>query len=260
MSPIKKKGKKKANANTKTSKKKRSKPRGGRRKPHSMIGVLSVVFLGVFFFVALGFAFHYYGKDGQKALWWGVASAICAIVGVGLYIQQFVILAKPQTEGVSLSQKEADRAWLVVKAVQLKNTLNSRQPPIAQITFLNSGKTPAIKAKFWYVLIANETEWRYSNQPKSPGTLQRGGADHTESNAVIPPNVEYSAETGWERDQTITDSEMRYIIDNKLRFYVSGIIKYEDVFGRPHETEFCFVNTSPDSVTFAPCGKYNTVS
>jgi hypothetical protein len=71
-------------------------PRTERRKRDVMIAVLSTVVLGVLFFVALGFAFHYYGKNPTYALWWGVISGILVIIGVGLLIQQFVIGTKPQ--------------------------------------------------------------------------------------------------------------------------------------------------------------------
>jgi len=46
------------------------------------------------------------------------------------------------------------------------------------------------------------------------------------------------------------------IIVQTKKFYVYGLIEYDDVFGRHHETKFCYVNT-PGAREWANCDKYN---
>jgi hypothetical protein len=213
--------------------------------------------------------FSYFGGWQNKETWvvWTLYCVVVFTVTAGfLSWQKRIWDSAPKSVPVeknhpfTLAQQEADRAWVVVKAIQMKHTVNSHEPPTAIIVFTNSGKTPAVKCEMFYILGMHETERRYSDWEKDNARIVPGQSNPVKSQAVLIPGGEYLAETGWYPPKKITDEEMTYIVKNNLRTYVAGIVKYDDVFGRPHETEFCFVNESFDSIRFISCSKYNTVN
>ncbi|HEY6803471.1 MAG TPA: DUF1772 domain-containing protein [Pyrinomonadaceae bacterium] len=104
--------------------------------------VLSVIFLGILFFVALGFAFYYFGKNPTAALWWGVASAMLAVFGIAFYIQGFVIPI-PNTRAVmnfikTIPPSEASKNGQVETIFRFQNTggITAREVKVSDLEVL----------------------------------------------------------------------------------------------------------------------------
>ena len=139
---------------------KRPKPRDGRRKLYRMIKVGSVVFLGILFFVALGFAFHYYGKDGTRSLWWGVIAGVFALIGIGFFVQAYVLEPKTPAPIVLLPN-------IVFGDSILREPLVAGKKPWVDIVIINTSDVPA-EGRFtdvtWRIVPApfnNQLEYAY---------------------------------------------------------------------------------------------------
>lgn len=135
---VEKQSKKKTNGDAKKRKNESAKNSARSGKVNRrLIGVLSQIFLGIFFFVALAFAFYYaQASKSTQALWWGIASAIFAIVGIGLYIQQNLISTKPETT-------ERPEDTTIAANIALNRPLAANEVVELTLTLLNGGPGPA---------------------------------------------------------------------------------------------------------------------
>lgn len=142
------------------------------------------------------------------------------------------------------------RAWVNINSVELENTINSREPPVAFVTSINTGNTPAMNCKITNHIQFSDTEEKLSSPELT-----------TTANAfTVASGAEYSSTMPFKTPhEKITDEDINLLIQQKLKMYITGIIHYEDVFGHAHTTKFCVFNTSFDSLAFRPCSRYNTM-
>lgn len=151
--------------------------------------------------------------------------------------------------GVSSAAQSAQiemRPILSVKYISLEETVGSgANPVITKVGIENSGRTPAVKARQYFIIA-------FSNQPEPPTFPPPPGEP---DEVVIPPNITVLTHVATAK---ISDQEREYIDKHELRLFVWGRISYEDIFGHHYYTEVCFENLSADKTTFHGCPGNNT--
>ena len=55
----------------------------------------------------------------------------------------------------------------------------------------------------------------------------------------------------------VLTSQFKQIKDKKLFMYYYGILRYEDIFGRAHETQYCVLLADPDTREAGICDTFN---
>jgi hypothetical protein len=55
-------------------------------------------------------------------------------------------------------------------------------------------------------------------------------------------------------------SEYKFIKDKRLFLYYFGILKYDDVFGNPRETQYCIYLANPDTKEVGMCDAFNDLT
>ena len=252
-------GTEEADADAKTNEQKRPENRNRRGKPYRMIGVLSVFFLGVLFFVALAFAFHY-GQAGKSthALWWGVASAICAIMGIGLYVQQNIISVKPpERDRVEMLEKtiqKSNRAVVVLRAAYMLSSVRKNPDSNAVLEFTNTGLTSAqnVRLRVNRKFLTHEE----FDQAKK-GIMPEARDEPFQSGVTIGQGITVKHETVpgvWE-DSSKRDAAIR----GELTFCVWGAVWYDDSYGGSWISHFSMYNESPDTIAFRAFASGNYV-
>jgi hypothetical protein len=245
-----KESKQKPNADTKARKKKRSSPRYRRRKLNHMIKVGSVVFLGILFFVALSFAFHHYGKDGTRSLWWGAVAAIFAIIGIACFIQAYVLSAEaPQPKTTERTDSSnSDRAYIVVSKGYLAEPPNTGNYPIATLEFENTGKTPATNVR----ISVNYSRLKdKAREQAEQGTMPNIPQKPFDSIAVLGAGKigKFSTPKGaWDSAEV-----QKLWVEGRFVQYLWGEVYYDDTLGRKHITHFSLRGDGPETHKLAFC-------
>jgi hypothetical protein len=121
------------------------------------------------------------------------------------------------------------RAW--VSALMSLRQFKAGKPILADIVTSNSGKTPALHVDVTTeVLLAAP-----SSEPPRNGTSARQAQDEQARN--LAPQATMRTVVG-ERME-IAAEDFKKIDDGLLQYTVSGVIRYDDIFGNGHETRFC---------------------
>jgi hypothetical protein len=142
-------------------------------------------------------------------------------------------------------------AYLFATHAILESPVESGKYPVTNLEFENTGRTPALHTRinalsafFEKRSMVEEGELPPATIPlpyPSEGVFPPGGKV---PGKVSPPNLS--------KDNLIEASQAGFTL------YVWGTIDYEDIFGKPHRTEFCFANQSNDVTTFTVCSRHNS--
>ena len=143
-------------------------------------------------------------------------------------------------------QLSANRPWVGVKEAGLRKPVTAGEPAAVILKFNNTGKTPSNKTitKVW-VTVTDKTD---------PTTFPRPEVSEF-SNGVIAPGDHPWTEI--ETPRTFPQEHIDLLLKKTIRFYVYGIITYDDPSGTVHgQTEFCFYNL-PGTIYFSEYEKGN---
>jgi hypothetical protein len=157
------------------------------------------------------------------------------------------------------------RAYVGMKSVKLVPRTNN--PVIGDIivAIANTGRTPAKITR-----VQAQLRDRESPIPDNP-VYDTG--DGFPSTAVLAPQVDIEISIApiatseadkvlAARNQQANKSQIALtnvpppIIVTSKKFYAYGLIEYTDIFGKPHSTKFCVVNT-PGTGSWVSCSNYN---
>jgi hypothetical protein len=125
------------------------------------------------------------------------------------------------------------RAWVSVESVTLKKPLAVGEEPKVTITFRNSGRTPA-----QHVVFINRV-YVASNRIAIDETRTPAGV---KSDATIGPSVPFAVDTK-DHPRIENQFEIEQIKTGVNPLFVTGVIRYVDVFGKPHRTDFTWIFT-----------------
>lgn len=120
----------------------------------------------------------------------------------------------------------SQRAWIVGSGAIWDEPPQSGKRPRAILKFINAGQSPALKVKFgaWVV-------WGPPGSSLAYGEGRRAGS-------VVGPRLEGFVETL--TAPQLSEQDISQAADGRLIFYVVGVVYYEDIFSRRHETKLCF--------------------
>ncbi|RWF23784.1 MAG: hypothetical protein EOS64_10050 [Mesorhizobium sp.] len=142
------------------------------------------------------------------------------------------------------------RAYVSVFDFETTVTNQNVRPHIAfKVTFKNFGQTPARNLRF-------NLRWE-CGQPPFVEDSHATVVAIPEGRGSVGAGMTFYA--GDKTDLRLGQSEIQQVLDNKLSFWVFGVIEYDDVFGKQHRTRFRYsMNTGPmNTATFSPCAAGN---
>lgn len=157
------------------------------------------------------------------------------------------------------------RAYVAMKSVKLVPRTNNPVIGDVIISIANTGRTPAKITK-----VQAQLKDRESPIPDNP---VYDAGDGFPSIAVLAPQVDIEINVApiatSEADKVLAASNQQAdksksastsvplpIIVTSKKFYAYGLIEYTDIFGKPHSTKFCVVNT-PGTGSWINCSNYN---
>ena len=162
------------------------------------------------------------------------------------------------------------RAYVAVKGVALVTRPQEPNTSDLIVKYVNTGRTPGLKATIQANLEARETpisdEVSYnsndvfrSKMVLFPQTdVQTILGSQTDAPPIpIPTQTTIPSVTNSHSQKQITpDTPPVKVIVQTKKYYAYGIIEYEDVFGHKHWTKFCYLNT-PGTREWLNCANYN---
>lgn len=141
------------------------------------------------------------------------------------------------------------RAWVTVKAVNVSNVLQVGQHPTATVFIENTSKSPAVNLK-----ISHNIAYSKGPLPLGRMTFQE---PPEKGIGVLAPSTQNTPSVA--SSLAMTEETIAAFKSRGLRFYVYGRIEYNDIFRRPHQTEYCFEAVSGSTTGQAnACTQWNT--
>ena len=169
-----------------------------------------------------------------------VFSGCVAVFTIALSVISFLQwrVMQEQLDQLKLDQ----RAWISSKKINVRS-FQQGAPIRVDYIFTNTGKTPALAAKYTTALFFRANDARIA--PNLGSKLI--------PHAVIAPGA-VSYEILTTEDSTSVEA-FDSINSGKLILYIAGKIEYRDVFREPHFTEFCGVY-NPKQGVFLSCEEH----
>lgn len=196
-------------------------------------------------------------------------------------ITAFIYLANNTSAKAALSAANTadstlrltERAWIVVKLNPPFDFTKfpDKAPVTLNVTFLNTGKTPAwnVKGTIAANLMPTSYSPDFSYQTGSGEEVTLGGTmspDHPIIMAITPKitrdNLTISSETGPVGEAATVSENLRINIrKNAWYLAINGRVTYDDIFGDHHWVQFCFPLGNDTTFGFTKanmdCTKYN---
>lgn len=146
--------------------------------------------------------------------------------------------AATQTRTMIRQMRAEQRPWVKVHSPECK-AAKSGEDIYCTFPIVNSGPTPAI-------LTSVSFDGIFSPDKALPPEALRVFLDHLpdkEQTDHVPPDMTIYWPVVAVPKVNVTPESLAAIEQNKQFFYVAGRIKYLDINGEPHVTEFCFSST-----------------
>jgi hypothetical protein len=144
------------------------------------------------------------------------------------------------------------RAWVGVTGFDMAQPVAIGSILGAQVAIANSGKTPALHVRTHIVtrFLDKATEFVPDNHVTGEFSeiVIQPGAKVTLPSKLSPGKYENPAK--------LRQDDLTLMASGEYVFWVGGVITYQDVFGKRHETAFCGF-LSPDLKSFSGCKAYN---
>jgi hypothetical protein len=163
--------------------------------------------------------------------------------------KQTQVMSK-QSEILSKQLIFGERAWVTAKDAY-HNEFKTGEQPQAVVAIINAGNTPARN-----LTIYGNIQWRDKPIPTPMIFLPLPSTGQEPSFSVIAPNE--GMNISFSDIPVLTDDIIKLAREQKIHLYVWGKIDYDDIFGKHHKTEFCFVDRFYARV-FATCSNNNTI-
>jgi hypothetical protein len=141
--------------------------------------------------------------------------------------------AETSVETAKDISRRDQRAWLTIRTVTMKTPLAVGQRPIIEVRFENTGRTPALNVQSAGAISSNQTVVRETLASRNRPIVGQTGR------SIVGPNA---GETGiYYGKEPIKDAgQIEAIRAETWIIYVSGSIRYDDIFGNHHCTTFCY--------------------
>lgn len=170
--------------------------------------------------------------------WPSWITAVCTVLIViitGFYTYYASEQVAQMKEAVRITGgqfRKDQRAWMVVSDV--KTIFVVGKPVELTISFKNTGKTAAKTDAIVIVseILQGET---YPNYTKESSKL----TELTDQSKGIIPSLHGVSSTINATGEPLSETLYKDVITDKIRIYIHGIFKYDDIFGKHHWTTFC---------------------
>ncbi len=145
----------------------------------------------------------------------------------------------------------SERAWVTMKSPQFIN-LAVCQKPSGTITAKNTGKSPATDFRVRGLITL-------SGIPLQPGTMPLVESIERSSVGVLGPGMDFGVP--FQLEHVLTPDETESIKNGKLFLLVFGEVRYRDIFGTEHRTQYCF-QPNPANISGLPvvCSQWNALN
>ncbi len=161
-------------------------------------------------------------------VWFGFAGLVALLLLIALQIQESI---GPEQRSPLESEMVAQRAYLSAEQYTLENFVVGRTTRLRYVS-VNTGKTPAYNARFFATVKVFPFPL-----PKDMGFTP---PDEKTTRSKITIHAGASQPGHKDMDAPLTADEFAAVIDgSKSRLYFMGVVRYDDVFKKPHETWFC---------------------
>lgn len=177
------------------------------------------------------------------------------------------LLAQNSVDTLHNTQKtfrDEQRAWVGVQGTTDSRGFTEAEPWIVTVIFFNSGKTPASDVQSSGMFLT------------SPFPLSEPTKDQVKQLAFRPAEsiapqgvyrqiigVDYAGGTISDSqragEQTLL-SQYNFIKTKHLYLYYFGLLKYNDTFGKSHETQYCIFLANPDTKEVGMCNAFNDLN
>jgi hypothetical protein len=159
--------------------------------------------------------------------------------------------------------RDEQRAWVGFQDTA-SGEFSEKTGWVVRVIFFNSGRSPARN-------VQESSMFRLSPNPL-PGPLQTDIKQlvFRPAQSVAPQSKlnldmgEFKSGEPFTEDQTqgqqLIMSHFQEIRDKKYFLYYFGIVKYDDVFGGPHETQYCIFLANPTTKEVGICDAFNDLN
>jgi hypothetical protein len=145
--------------------------------------------------------------------------------------------------------RAGQRAWLAPVAVKCAEVEGNKEL-VVQVTIRNSGTTFARKVNSTGRVIASEPGANFSC-----ADIDRAALSAVPSVMLLAPNAEQNS---WLHHRPgLTTETINDIMNGKQNVGVCGKVTYDDIFGCPHWTKYCFMLN--EHLEFQGCAADNEV-
>ncbi len=149
------------------------------------------------------------------------------------------------------ASRNDQRAWLGIWVGHMY-PIDGNSKIRTEIDIVNTGKTPAIHIK----QAGSRFIWQ---QPLLAGpTLEIVDGFRFVSGAPVPPQGKMTISA----EENIADigADWSGVKDGTKIIYFAGEVRYDDIFGRPHRTQFCLYRAHPEDQVLAACTDFHNMN
>jgi hypothetical protein len=162
------------------------------------------------------------------------------------------------------SFRDEQRAWIGVQGTSDIKGFTNKEPWKVTVVFFNSGRTPAhdVQSSGMYITspvpLSGPSSQQIALLTFRPAQSIAPQGYYRESFG-IEPGAEAATSSQITGQQALI-SQYTQIKNKQLFLYYYGILKYEDIFGKPHETQFCIYLSNPDTKEAGVCDSFNDLN
>lgn len=162
------------------------------------------------------------------------------------------------------SFRNEQRAWVGVQGTADSKGFTETEPWQITVVFFNSGRTPARNV---------QSSGMYTTSPaplSGPSPEQIARLTFRPAQSIAPQGyyrevfgIAAGAEGATSSQlsgQQILISQYTQIKNKQLFLYYFGLLKYEDIIGKPHKTQFCILLSNPDTKEAGMCDSFNDLN
>jgi len=161
------------------------------------------------------------------------ALILIVIMGHAFYFQKQWDAMKTAVTEARISREIDNRAWVTVKGASLQD-MAVGQPLSFGITYTNSGKSPALRARVKLTIEIRDTVTNHVD------TFQHEAKEET----VIGPGTD--ANTFKFADAPLDKETIDLFTSGRKKLYLRGTVEYDDIFKKErHHTTFCLLYHHP---------------
>jgi len=166
------------------------------------------------------------------------------ILGGILFVTTIYAIFAGLQWNIMCSSMELDqRAW--IGAPIISGNWEVGKPIIVTVVFKNTGKTPAKNVSDGRLceIIENDARPNFAEEQ----FLESQTVASEKIRALVTPQQEITLITPiYPGLQGVLGDDIKEVLDNKKRFYIHGIIRYEDMFRHAHWITFCYFYNASD--------------